>query len=80
MIATTLTPTTTLSCTNNKIRRIARQSRSLQVKASDVDSYGDYDIEQMNTLPAHLAGMNTSNGEASVSSEEFEKLYHWFLS
>jgi hypothetical protein len=77
MIGTTLTPKTTLSRLSRKIRRVARQPRPLQVKASDVDSYGDYDVEQLNELPANPAG---SNAAPDVSAEEFDTLYHWYLS
>ncbi len=77
MIATMLTPKTTLSRLSRKIRRIARQPRSIQVKASDVDSYGDYNVEQMNELPANPA---SSNVVPDVSAEEFDTLYHWYLS
>jgi hypothetical protein len=47
------------------------------VKASDVDSYGDYNVEQMNELPANPA---SSNVVLDVSAEEFDTLYHWYLS
>jgi hypothetical protein len=47
------------------------------VKASDVDSYGDYDVEQMSALPANPVGSNTT---PNVSAEEFETLYQWYLS
>ncbi len=77
MIATMLTPKTTLSHLSRKIRRIVRQPRSIQVKASDVDSYGDYNVEQMNELPANPA---SSNVVPDVSAEEFDTLYHWYLS
>jgi hypothetical protein len=77
MIVTSLAPKTSLSSLSRKIRRIARWPRSLQVKASDIDSYGDYDVEQLNALPANLAG---SNAAPEVSAEEFETLYHWYLS
>jgi hypothetical protein len=74
MIATSFAPKTSLS---RKIRRIARRSRPLQVKASDVDSYGDYDVEQMNALPVNPVGAKTA---PDVAAEDFERLYHWYLS
>jgi hypothetical protein len=77
MIATTLTPKTNISRLSSKIRRTARRPRSLQVKASDVDSYGDYDVEQMSALPANPVGSNTT---PNVSADEFETLYQWYLS
>lgn len=77
MFATTFTPKTSLSRMSRKIRRITRQPHSLKVKASDVDSYGDYDVEQISKLPANL---NTVPVTPNVSAEEFETLYHWFLS
>jgi hypothetical protein len=80
MIVTALTPMTNLSRLSRKIRRAAGQSRSLQVKASDVDSYGDYDLEQIGELPANLAGVNPNPSILDGSGEEFESLYQWFLS
>jgi len=77
MIATSLAPKTSLSHLSRKIHRIARRPQPLQVKASDVDSYGDYDVEQLNALPAIPA---SSNAVPDVSAEEFETLYHWYLS
>jgi len=77
MIATSLAPKYSLSRLSRKIRHVARQPRPLQVKASEVDSYGDYDVEQLNVLPANPAGSNTT---PEVSADEFETLYHWYLS
>ena len=77
MIATSLAPKTSLSRLSRKIHWIAHRPRPLQVKASDVDSYGDYDVEQLNALPTNPA---SSNAVPDVSAEEFETLYHWYLS
>ena len=77
MIATSLATKTNLSHLTSKILWIVCQPRPLQVKASDVDSYGDYDVEQMNQLPNNPV---ESNAAPEVSAEEFEALYHWFLS
>ena len=77
MIATSLNPIITERRTSCKIHWTVCQPRSLQVKASDVDSYGDYDVEQMNVLPTNPVSSNTT---PNVSAEEFETLYHWFLS
>ena len=80
MIATTLAPKTSLNRLSRKIHRIIRQPRSLKVKASDVDSYGDYDIELISELIANQNGMNSNLSATDVSDEELEKLYHLFLS
>ena len=77
MIATSLAPKTNLSRLSYKIIWVVCQPRPLQVKASDVDSYGDYDIELLNELPATPVSLNTA---PDVSEEEFETLYHWYLS
>jgi len=77
MIATYPAPKTNLNRLSLEILWVARKPRPLQVKASDVDSYGDYDVEQLNDPPAILVG---SNATPDVSMEEFESLYQWFLS
>lgn len=77
MIATSLAPKTNLRRPGLEILWVARQPLPLQVKAMDVDSYGDYDVDQLNEPPVILACSNTT---PDVSMEEFESLYHWFLS
>jgi hypothetical protein len=71
---------TNLNRLSRRIRRAVGQSRSLRVKASDVDSYGDYDLEQIGELPVNLAGVNPDPSILDGSGEEFESLYQWFLS
>ncbi len=53
----------------------------LQVKASEVDSYGDYDTEQVAEMMA-TASLDQAKAAPvpDVSAEDFEKLYNWFLS
>jgi hypothetical protein len=77
MIATSLAPKTSLNRLSLKIRRVVPRPRPLQVKALEVDSYGDYDVEQLNVPSAVPSGSNTA---PDVSAEEFETLYHWYLS
>lgn len=61
------------------LRRTARPVKSLQVKAFEVDGYGDYDAELIGELLA-AAPAPQSQITADVTPEEFEKIYQWFLS
>jgi hypothetical protein len=76
MIGTTLTPKTTISRLSRKIHR----DHPLQVKACEIDGYGNYGCQLAEELQVALPQLSATTSIADVSAEEFEAVYRWFLS
>jgi hypothetical protein len=79
---------TNLSIPNPKISHlsicfpwIVRPACAIQVKAADVEGYGDYDAERLGEELEALSGdSNAAAPVPDIAPEEFEATYRWFLS
>jgi len=76
MIGTTITPKITISRLSRKIRR----DHPLQVKACEVDGYGNYGCQLVDALQVASPKLNATSPIVDVSAEEFEAVYRWFWS
>jgi len=79
MFETTLTLNTHKRPLTLTLHCSARTVKSPQVKASDVDGYGDYDADLLGELLAAVP-VHQSSITSEITPEEFEKNYRWFLS
>lgn len=57
-----------------------RKVYPLQVKACEVDGYGNYGDQLAEEFQAAAPHLGATAPIADVSDEEFEAVYHWFWS
>ena len=79
MLANSSIQNSLISYLNISLPWIVRPASAIEVKASEVDGYGDYDSEQIAEMLASLPAQQIS-AAPNVDEDEFESLYHWFLS
>jgi hypothetical protein len=76
MTGTTLTPKTTISRSSRK----TRWDHPLQVKACEIDGYGNFGCQLAEELKAALPQLGATSPTVDISAEEFEAAYRWFWS
>ncbi len=70
-----------ISQLNHNFPWVVRREGAIQLKASEVEGYGDYDtnllgeqFEALSKVPVNTAPI------PDIAAEEFEAIYSWFLS
>jgi hypothetical protein len=76
MTSTILTTKTTISHTGRKSRR----DIPLQVKACEIDGYGNYGCQLADELQSALPQLGATSPVADISAEEFEAVNRWYWS